>query len=99
MPKTKVVNMTGSSIVLKESIENAHRVLCPDLKPGNAYIIKTDQHAADREYLCTEQEDRRLVLSSDDCMDYEEVHIRFREDTATIVWEGVTPRKTKCGWW
>jgi hypothetical protein len=94
MPKTKVVNDTGSSISLKEGTAGVYRTLCPNLLDGNAYTIKVDPNATYREYWCAVllDDDKRVVLSSDDCMEYEEVHIKLKEDKTTYTWDAFKRR-------
>lgn len=94
MPRTKVVNQTGSSIILKEGTAGVYRMLCANLQTGKEYNIKVDTNATYREYWCavTSDDDKHVVLSSDDCMEYREVRIRLKADK-TYTWDAVK-RKT-----
>jgi len=90
MKKTKVVNETRSSITLKEGTGGVYRTLCSELKPNNAFTIKVDTNATYREYWCavTSEDEKHVVLSSDDCLEYEEVRIKLKEDES-YTWDGV----------
>lgn len=83
-----MVNQTKSSITLKEGTGGVYRTLCSELKPNNAFFIKVDTNATYREYWCavTSDDENHVVVSSDDCLEYEEVRIKF-EDMYT--WDGM----------
>lgn len=93
MPKTKVVNMTGSSISVKEGTAGVFRTVCQELKDDEAYTVKGDKNATYREYWCVvpPDDDKRVVLSSDDCMEYKELHVKLNANNE-YTWDAVRRR-------
>jgi len=89
MLKTKVMNKTGSNIILKVGSMGVFHTLCSKLENDKTYTIKVDSNGTYREYWCSllPDEDKALVLGSDDYMDYEELHIKVKEDKQTITWD------------
>jgi hypothetical protein len=94
MPKTKVVNQTGSNFILKEGTAGVYRMICPKLLPTKSFTIEVDPNATYREYWCVvlPDDNKRVVLSSDDCMEYEKVHIKLKDDNTTYTWDGFKRR-------
>jgi len=91
MKKTKVMNLTGSSIILKEGTGGSYRMLCADLKDKDSFTIKVDTNATYREYWCavTSDDEKHVVLSSDDCVEYEEVRIKLKAADNTYTWDAL----------
>lgn len=72
--KTKVINETGNSIILKEGTAGVFRHL-RTLADKEAYNINVDTNATYREYWCAVKanDPNAIILSSDDCQEYKEV--------------------------
>lgn len=104
--KTKVINNTGSDVILKLSTGGIISKLSDEpLKHGAHYFISIDLMTTYREYWCavrpsTNQE--KVILSSDVCAEYSEVTLttEYVTNSAGIrvpryKWEGTQSRDPK----
>lgn len=80
--KTKVINGTGGTLVLKEGTGGIFRTLHNFGVTTLDYNINVDINATYREYWCASaaNDPNPVVLSSDDCQEYKEVTIMRNED-------------------
>ena len=93
MVTTKVVNISDVSVEIKEGNAGLYSKI-GDVPPHSSLNLSVNPHATYREYWCAVQPNdtgETVVLTSDDCAEYEEVEIYI--ETGKLAWKPVRNRK------
>ncbi|KAG0581240.1 hypothetical protein KC19_4G235300 [Ceratodon purpureus] len=94
MVRVEVINGTGEEIVIKEGNAGIYREV-QRIRKGGSHTVSVDENATYREFMCVETKSGLTVtLTSDDCIDYSEVRIKYDENKTKLYFES-TPRKTR----
>lgn len=102
MQKTKVINATGTKIIVKMSNNGIiTKLLNGEVESGGSYTISIDPNATYREYWCAvppgTNPQKKTILSSDDCAEFREVKV-MKDDTVNppeYYWRGTKFRNSK----
>lgn len=90
MPKTKIVNESQQSVLVKEGSSGVYRVL-KVIKEHESYVISTDPNSTYREFsLVVGDGPESLVLTSDDIWEFHDIKILPKPDGSGIAWEGTS---------
>ena len=90
MPKTKIVNESQQSVLVKEGSYGVYKVL-KVIKEHESYVITTDPNSTYREFsLVVGAGAESLVLTSDDIWEFREIKILPEPDGSGITWEGTS---------
>jgi hypothetical protein len=90
MPKTKIVNESQQSVLVKEGSSGVYRAL-KVIKEHESYVITTDPNSTYREFsLVVGDGAESLVLTSDDIWEFREIKILPKPDGIGIMWEATS---------
>jgi hypothetical protein len=95
MVRVEVINGTEEEIVIKEGNAGIYREV-QRIRKGASLVVSVDENATYREFVCVETKSGLTVtLTSDDCIDYSEVKIKYDENRNPKLYYEPTPRKTR----
>ncbi|KAG0620742.1 hypothetical protein M758_4G239600 [Ceratodon purpureus] len=93
MVRVKVKNDTEEEIVIKEGNAGIYRVV-KKIPKGGSHTVSVDESATYREFVCFETKSGLTVtLTSDDCIEYSEVRIKYDENKSPKLYSENTSRK------
>lgn len=88
---TTVMNISGVLVQIKEGNAGVYSNV-GEVAHGASLRLNINEHTTYREYWCAVQQGGNVILTSDDCTEYEEVEIYMKDNE--LAWQGSKPRKT-----
>lgn len=94
MVTTIVTNRSNVDVEIKEGNAGVYSTVGV-VEPGKTLSLNLNEHATYREYWCAMQpsEGEKVILTSDDCAEYEEVEI-YIGAARQLAWKPVRERKS-----
>lgn len=84
--ETKLHNLTEIEIELKAGNHAIFRTIAR-IKPKGTYVVSSNANETYKEYWCAMQASKeKIILSSDDCMDWKEIAIKANDDDPSKFW-------------